>query len=88
MPADVLFQRIMPHGPAVRIRRTSDLGATPVTVVLEVERRAGTPRDGVGTAPTLLHGEAWTEAEALAMLETQARDDRTIVQLLHSKGLR
>jgi hypothetical protein len=88
MTADVLFQRIMPHGPAVRIRRTSDPGATPVTLVLEVDRRAGTPRDGVGTAPMLLHSEAATEAEALATLEAQARDDRRIIQLLHAKGLR
>jgi hypothetical protein len=83
----VLFQRIMPHGPAVRIRRTSDEGATPVTVVLEVDRRAGTPRDGMGTPPPLLACEAPTEAEALAMLESQAHDDRTIIQLLHTKGL-
>jgi hypothetical protein len=88
MPADVLFQRIMAHGPAVRIRRTSEEGATPVTVVLEVDRRAGTPRDGMGTAPPLMRGEAATEAEAVAMLESQARDDRMIIELLHAKGLR
>jgi len=88
MPDDVLYQRIMAHGPAVRIRRTSELGATPVTVVLEVDRRAGTPREGQGTPPPLLQCEASTEADALSMLEAQARDDRLIFQLLHSKGLR
>jgi hypothetical protein len=88
MPDDVLFQRIMAHGPAVRIRRTSEEGTTPVTVVLEVDRRAGTPREGQGTPPPLLRCEAQTEADAVSMLEAQARDDRMIIQLLHAKGLR
>src|SRR3954447_561970 len=64
----VLYERFLPHGPAVRIRRTSDDGVTPVTAVLEVARRAGTPREGVGTPPPLLHCEAPTEADAIASL--------------------
>jgi hypothetical protein len=32
--------------------------------------------------------EAATEPEALALLEPHARDDRTLVQLMHQKGLR
>ena len=86
--SDVLFERFLPHGPAVRVRRTSEAGASPVTAVLEVDRRAGTPRAGLGTPPPLMHSEAATEAEVLAMLEPHARDDRTIVQLLREKGLR
>ena len=88
MSEDVLFQRIMAHGPCVRIRRTSGAGVTPVALVLEVDRRAGTPREGRGTPPALAHCEAATQDEAMAMLESQARDDRTVVQLLHAKGLR
>ena len=88
MTEGVLFQRILPHGPAVRVRRTSAEGASPVTAVLEVDRRAGTPREGIGTPPPLMHSEAATEAEALAMLEPHARDDRMIVQLLRDRGLR
>jgi hypothetical protein len=88
MKDGILFERILPHGPAVRVRRTSDAGATPVTAVLEVDRRAGTPREGIGTPPPLMLCEAATEAEALAMLETHARDDRAIVQLMREKGLR
>jgi hypothetical protein len=84
----VLFQRVMAHGPAVRIRRTSAEGAIPVTVVLEVDRRYGTPREGRGTPPPLLRLEAASEEEAVALLEAQARDDRMIIQLLHAKGLR
>jgi hypothetical protein len=84
----VLFERILPQGPAVRIRRTSIGGASPVTAVLEVDRRAGTPRDGVGNPPPIMACEASSEAEAVAKLEPHARDDRTIVQLLHEHGLR
>jgi hypothetical protein len=84
----VLYQRLLPHGPAVRIRRTSDPGITPVTAVLEVDRRAGTPRAGIGNPPPLMQCEAASEAEAVVMLEPHARDDRTIVQLMREKGLR
>jgi hypothetical protein len=88
MPDDILYERLMAHGPAVRIRRTSDAGVSPVTVVLEVDRRAGTPRAGIGTPPPLVQAEAVSEPEAIAMLESRARDDRMIVQLLREKGLR
>jgi hypothetical protein len=90
MPGDdgVLFERVLPHGPAVRIRRTSEPGTLPVTAVLEVDRRAGTPRAGIGTPPPLMVCEASSEAEIISLLETHARDDRTIVQLMREKGLR
>jgi hypothetical protein len=86
--SDILYRRVMAHGPAVLIRRISDAGATPVVAVLEVDRRAGTPREGMGKAPPLVRVEAQSEAEAVDVLETQAQDDRIIVQLLHAKGLR
>ena len=85
---DVLFERLLPQGPAVRIRRTSVGGETPVTAVLEVDRRAGTPRGGLGTPPPIMECHASSEAEAVALLEPHARDDRTIVQLLREHGLR
>ena len=85
---DILYERFLPHGPAVRIRRTSGAGEVPVVAVLEVDRRAGTPRAGIGTPPPLMQCEAPSESEVLSMLETQAKDDRMIVQLLREKGLR
>jgi hypothetical protein len=85
---EILYKRILPHGPAVRIRRTSEAGAVPVTAVLEVDRRAGTPREGVGTPPSLISAEGRTEAEVIAKLEPQASDDRAIILLLREKGLR
>lgn len=88
MSDDILYRRVMAHGPAVRIRRTSQAGLSPVSLVLEVDRRAGTPREAEGTPPPLLAHEAESEAAALAVLEPHARDDRMIVQLMHEKGLR
>ena len=84
----VLYERLLPHGPAVRIRRTSEPGASPVVAVLEVDRRAGTPRAGIGTPPPLMQCEAADEAAALSVLEPHANDDRAIVQLMREKGLR
>ena len=85
---DVLYERVLPHGPVVRVRRTSEHGAVPVTAVLEVDRRAGTPREGIGTPPPLMQCEAASEPEALAMLAPHASDDRVIVRLMREKGLR
>jgi hypothetical protein len=85
----ILYQRFLSHGPAVRIRRTSDPGSAPVTAVLEVDRRAGTPRGLTGgTSPVLMHCEGASEAEVLALLEPTARDDRLIAQLMHERQLR
>ncbi|HXT17396.1 MAG TPA: hypothetical protein VN706_17280 [Gemmatimonadaceae bacterium] len=84
----ILYERTLPHGPAVRIRRTSDPGTPPVTAVLEVDRRAGTPRAGIGNPPPLLQCEAANDDDALAQLKPHADDDRTVVQLMREKGLR
>ena len=85
----ILYTRKLPHGPAVRVRRTSESGVQPVTAVLEVDRRAGTPRefDG-GYPPPLMIVEGETEAEVLAALEPHAQDDRMVAGLMREKGLR
>jgi hypothetical protein len=56
--------------------------------VLEVDRRGGTPREGIGTPPALMHIEAADEAAAVASLEPHAKDDRMIAALLREKRLR
>jgi hypothetical protein len=84
----ILFERSMPFGPAVAIRRTSGIGEMPVKAVIEVDRRAGTPRGGIGSPPPLMECEARNETEALAILEPHARDDRMLVRLMRLKGLR
>ena len=89
MPDDIIYRRKMPHGPEVRLRRTSALGATPVVMVLDVDRRAGTPRekDG-GTPPPLKQIQGATEAECVAALRAEADDDRAIAGLMRAKGQR
>ncbi|MFI5229335.1 MAG: hypothetical protein ACHQWU_09720 [Gemmatimonadales bacterium] len=88
MPSDILYERVMGHGPSIQIRVTSASGESPITAVLEVDRRAGTPRAGLGTLPGLARCEAPSEADALAVLEPKASDDRTIAMLMRERGLR
>lgn len=89
MSDEILYRRKLVHGPEVRIRRTSPAGEAPVTAVLDVDRRAGTPRekDG-GTPPALKQAQGATEAEVVAALKPDAEDDRAIAGLLRAKGLR
>ena len=84
----ILYERMLPHGPAVRIRRLSVAGEQPVSVVLEVDRRAGTPRSSDGDPPALMQFKGATEQEAVEALAPHARDDRRISQLMREKGLR
>lgn len=85
----ILYSRRLPHGPVVRIRRTSEGGAQPVIVVLEVDRRAGTPREFEGGfPPPLMMSEGATEAEVVEALQSVAHDDRLLAGLMREKGLR
>lgn len=89
MSDDILYRRKMPHGPEVRIRRTSPEGARPVIAVLDVDRRAGTPREKEGgTPPPLKEAQGATEAEVVAALKAEADDDRTVSALMRTRGLR
>lgn len=84
----LLYERPLPHGPVVRIRRTSVKGLTPVTAVLEVERRAGTPRASSGTPPMLALCEGASESEVLGRLVVEAGDDAAVARLMRDRGLR
>jgi hypothetical protein len=89
MADEILYRRKMPHGPEVRIRRTSDTGEHPVRAVLDVDRRAGTPREALGgTPPELKRAQGATEQECVAQLRADADDDRAISSLMRAKGLR
>ena len=89
MADEILYRRKLAHGPEVRIRRTSAKGATPVVAVLDVDRRAGTPREREGgSPPPLKQMQGATEAEVLASLKADADDDRTIAVLMRAKGQR
>ncbi|CAN5250159.1 hypothetical protein BH09GEM1_BH09GEM1_15560 [soil metagenome] len=85
----ILYSRRLPHGPVVRVRRTSESGVQPITAVLEVDRRAGTPREFEGGfPPPLMISEGETVADVLAALEPVALDDRLLAGLMREKGLR
>jgi hypothetical protein len=89
MSDDVLYRRRLPHGPDVRIRRTTAAGVTPVTAVIDVDRRSGIPRENDGGPPPALKtASAPSEAGVLAALKADADDDRAIASLLRAKGLR
>ncbi len=86
---DILYIRPLPYGPAVRIRRTSPTGEMPITAVLEVDRRYGTPREHQpGFPPPLAQAEGGTDAEVLEKLHGFAEDDQTIVRMMRERGLR
>ncbi len=85
----ILYSRRLPQGPVVRIRRTTDKGVTPVVAVLEIDRRAGTPRElEGGFPPPLLTCEAASESDAVVALRSQADDDRLLAGLMREKRLR
>lgn len=89
MADDVLYRRKLAHGPEVRIRRTTASGVTPVTAVIDVDRRAGTPREKEGGEPPALKtATAGSDAEVVAALKADADDDRVIASLLRAKGFR
>jgi hypothetical protein len=85
----ILYDRRLAHGPAVRVRRTSEPGVVPVTAVLEVDRRADTGRESLGGfPPPLMIVEAPSDREVLALLQPHATDDRLVAGLMRDKGLR
>ncbi len=85
----ILYARFLAHGPSVRVRRTSEPGALPVTAVLEVDRRAQTRREREGGfPPPLMIVEGNSESEVLDVLRPHALDDRLVAGLMREKGLR
>lgn len=87
---DVLYERTMSSGPVVRIRRVTAAGASPVRAVIEVDRRAGTPRNsgGGGAPPPLMAVEGASDAEVTASLLPFAEEDSAVARLLSQRGAR
>lgn len=88
---DILYERTMASGPVVRIRRVSAAGATPVRAVIEVDRRAGSPRGSagdVGMPPPLMAVEGETDAAVTASLLPFAEEDSAVARLVSQRGAR
>jgi hypothetical protein len=86
---EFLYERTTTRGPVVRIRRVD--AATPgmIAAVIEVDRRAGTPREKEGgIPPALMAVEGESEAAVVASLLPFADDDSAIARLLAARGIR
>ena len=87
--SDILYERTMANGPVVRIRRVSTPGSTPVRAVIELDRRAGTPRAAAGgTPPPLMAVEGESDAEVTASLLPFADEDSAVARLASQRGAR
>lgn len=86
---DVLYSRTMTTGPVVRIRRVASPTAGAVCAVIEVDRRAGTPRAAEGgIPPALMAVEGESDDAVVASLLPFAEDDAAIARLLAARGIR
>jgi hypothetical protein len=85
----VLFERTMTNGAVVRIRRVESANAGSICAVIEVDRRAGTPRavEG-GIPPGIMAVEGESEAAVVASLLPFVEDDAAIARLLTARGIR
>ncbi len=86
----ILYERLMPTGPVVRIRRVTPEGSVPVRAVIEVDRRAGNPRasGGGGNPPPLMQVEGNSEPDVVASLLPFAQEDAAVARLITQQGAR
>ena len=81
---DVLYERTMPEGATVRIRRLTPENGAPVRAVIEVDRRNSGPRsvDASGHPPPLMAVESETEHGVVAALLPFVEEDAAVARLL------
>jgi len=89
----ILYERTLPQGPVVRIRRVSALAAGgtngAVCAVIEVDRRVGTARENTADIPpALMAVEGKSEDEVIASLLPFVEDDAAVARLLSERGIR
>ncbi len=85
----ILYERTTTRGPVVRIRRIESATPGAVTAVIEVDRRAGTPREAEGgIPPAIMAVEGETEEAVIASLRPFVDDDSAIARLLAVRGIR
>jgi hypothetical protein len=88
--SQILYERTMPQGHVVRIRRLSSDGTGPIRAVIEIDRRAGSPRAAVGrgSPPALMAVEGESEPDVVASLLPFVQDDASVARLLAQRGVR
>jgi hypothetical protein len=80
----------MPQGHVVRIRRLTPDGDGPLRAVIEIDRRAGSPRSASsrGHPPALMAVEGESETDVVASLLPFVQDDASVARLLAQRGVR
>ena len=88
--SEILYERTMPQGHVVRIRRLTPDGIAPMRAVIEIDRRAGSPRTsgGGGHPPALMAVEGESEPDVVASLLPFVQDDASVARLLAQRGVR
>ncbi len=86
--SEVLYERLMPEGAVVRIRRLTPEGGTPVRAVIEVDRRDSGPR-GIGSGrrpPPLMAVEGDSDQGVVAALLPFAEEDAAVARLMAQRS--
>lgn len=89
--SEILYERTTPQGHVVRIRRLTQDGAAPMRAVIEIDRRAGSPRSAAvtrGHPPALMAVEGESETDVVASLLPFVQDDASVARLLAQRGVR
>ena len=86
--SDVLYERTMPEGATVRIRRLTPQDGVPVRAVIEVDRRNSGPRsiDSRRVPPALMAVEGETEQGVVAALLPFVEEDSAVARLLAQRA--
>ena len=86
--SEVLYERTMPEGATVRIRRLTAQDEKPVRAVIEVDRRNSGPRSvgGRRVPPPLMAVESETEQAAVAALLPFVEEDAALARLIAQRA--
>ncbi len=81
---EVLYERVLPEGSVVRIRRLTPADGTPVRAVIEVDRRNSGPRsvDIHRSPPPLMAVEGESEQGVVAALLPFVEEDAAVARLM------
>jgi hypothetical protein len=87
--SEILYERTMTAGYVVRIRRLTPDGSPLVRAVIEVDRRAGSPRlsGGRGLPPPLMAVEGENEPAVVASLMPFVQEDASVARLLAQRSV-